>query len=465
MDGKGMSDPQSIAARLLERAVGIDGGAEIEASVDSHRLALTRFANSVIHQNVADDTTRAHLRVHRDGRTASGSTTRVDDEGIVALVDRTLASVAVAPLDPGWPGLAVPASPGDVAAVDPATAAVTAQQRAEVVASFVEAVGELEAAGYCRSDHSRRALANSAGQSISSESAEMAFDGIARSTDADGAARASSNRFADLDGGVLGDRAAAKARAGASPVELPPDRYEVILEPTAVADVLMSLGWYGFNAKAVEERVSFVRVGEAQFDPAVTLVDDAPATGDAFDAEGTPTQRTTLIDAGTTASLTHDLRTAALVGAESTGHGVGAPSFGALARHLCLAPSDAGTGATAEVDGPIVDAAAAELIAGVDRGILVTDLWYTRVLDPRTLVVTGLTRNGVWLVEGGEVVQALRNFRFTQSYAQALMPGSVRGVGRVAHAVPGDTYSASAPRWTAPALHLASWNFTGGASG
>ena len=120
---------------------------------------------------------------------------------------------------------------------------------------------------------------------------------------------------------------------------------------------------------------------------------------------------------------------------------------------------------SAEVDGPIVDAAAAELIAGVDRGILVTDLWYTRVLDPRTLVVTGLTRNGVWLVEGGEVVQALRNFRFTQSYAQALMPGSVRGVGRVAHAVPGDTYSASAPRWTAPALHLASWNFTGGASG
>ena len=78
------------------------------------------------------------------------------------------------------------------------------------------------------------------------------------------------------------------------------------------------------------------------------------------------------------------------MGAESTGHGVGAPSFGALARHLCLSPSDAGAGAVAEVDGPIVDAAAAELVAGVDRGILVTDLWYTRVLDPRTLVVTGL---------------------------------------------------------------------------
>ena len=85
--------------------------------------------------------------------------------------------------------------------------------------------------------------------------------------------------------------------------------------------------------------MSFVRLGEAQFDPAVTLVDDAPATGDAFDAEGTPRRRTVLVDGGTTVSLTHDLRTAAVAGATSTGHGVGAPSFGALARHLCLVPA------------------------------------------------------------------------------------------------------------------------------
>ena len=97
--------------------------------------------------------------------------------------------------------------------------------------------------------------------------------------------------------------------------------------------------------------------------------------------------------------------------------------------------------------------------------MLVTDFWYTRVLDPRTLAVTGLTRNGVWLVEGGEVVRPLRNFRFTKSYARALQPGNVLGVGRLASALPGDTYGAASPRWTAPALRLAAWNFTGGASG
>ena len=98
--------------------------------------------------------------------------------------------------------------------------------------------------------------------------------------------------------------------------------------------------------------------------------------------------------------------------------------------------------------------------------MLVSDFWYTRVLDPRTLAITGLTRNGVWLIEDGEVTPPLRNFRFTQSYAQALMPGAVLGVGPVGVArCPATRYSATTPRWTAPALHLASWNFTGGASG
>jgi hypothetical protein len=104
----------------------------------------------------------------------------------------------------------------------------------------------------------------------------------------------------------------------------------------------------------------------------------------------------------------------------------------------------------------------ADLVAKAQRGVLVTDLWYTRVLDPKTLVMTGLTRNGVWLIENGEVTRPVQNFRFTQSYPRALGPGTVRGIGAHAAAQP---ESWTAARWTAPALHLASWNFTGGASG
>lgn len=459
-------DELRLAQRLLERATAAGADAEIEVAIDHNRLALTRFANSAIHQNVADDIVSLRVRVHREGRTASGSSTRVDDDGLQVLIDRVFAAVAVAPLDAGWPGLAPPAPTGPPAEVDPAAAGATPDARAAIVAAFVEASGGLETAGFCRTGHWSGAFVNSAGQEVTGERADVSVDGIARLDGADGVARAASGRLADLDGAVLGARAAAKARAGADAEELAPDRYEVVLEPTAVADVLQGLCWYGFNAKAVEERRSFVRLGDAQFDSAVTLVDDPAVRGDAYDAEGTPCRRTVLIEAGTSASLTHDRRTAAAAGAEPTGHSVGAPSFGGIATHVGLLPVERpGAIGSLEVDGPLVDAAAAELVATVERGILVTDLWYTRVLDPRTLAVTGLTRNGVWLIEHGEVVRPLRNFRFTQSYAQALTPGAVRGIGRFAHALPGDTYSAAMPRWTAPALHLASWNFTGGASG
>ncbi len=135
-----------------------------------------------------------------------------------------------------------------------------------------------------------------------------------------------------------------------------------------------------------------------------------------------------------------------------------------MARHIGLEPS-APDGVAEEVDGPAADSSVAALVAGMERGLLVSDFWYTRVLDPRTLSLTGLTRNGVWLVENGEITAPVKNFRFTQSYARALAPGNVLGVGRTATPIPGDTYAATSPRYTCPALHLASWNFTGGASG
>jgi predicted Zn-dependent protease len=102
-----------------------------------------------------------------------------------------------------------------------------------------------------------------------------------------------------------------------------------------------------------------------------------------------------------------------------------------------------------------------ELIGGVDRGLLVTDFWYTRILDPRTEVVTGLTRNGVWLIEGGRISRPVKNLRFTQSYVEALGPGAVKAVGSDATLV---RAGFEIPTF-APSLQLATWNFTGGAAG
>ncbi|GIE83764.1 TldD/PmbA family protein [Actinoplanes regularis] len=490
-----MSAELQLAAKVVELIRELAGrSAEAEVMVRHHALALTRFANSAIHQNVAEATTGVRLRLHLDGRTASGSTTVTGAQGLRSLVERTIAAARVTPPDPGWAGLAHPAAlhisaghPGSgehsglAFGFDEATARATPAERAERVRAFVDAAGGLETAGFCRTEYLSAAFANTAGQAVEGRTAEAAMDGIARNAgfagapsglpggaSRDGVARLSASRLADLDGALLGARAAAKARATADAVELPPGQYEVVLEPTAVADLLQNFSVFGFNGKSWAEKQSFAELGKAQFDPSVTIVDDPlgsrgePAPGLPFDDEGTPARSLVLVRDGVTQAVTHDRTSAAQAGAESTGHAAPTSrSWGPFPAHLRLEAGAAPAGGIP--DGPpSIAESARPFVARMRRGLLVTDLWYTRVLDPKTLVVTGLTRNGVWLVEDGEVTRPVGNLRFTQSYPRALGPGRVLGIGAESVLLP-DNWGGA--HYAAPALHLASWNITGNASG
>ncbi|RZU50182.1 putative Zn-dependent protease [Krasilnikovia cinnamomea] len=469
----------TLAGRVVELAARIAGpGAEAEVVATHTADALTRFANSAIHQNVAEATTAVRLRLHVDGRTAVGSTTVTDAAGLAALVERTVAAARISPPDARWPGLTPPAPLAAAGLVDEGTAQATPDERAARIRDFVAAAGGLETAGFCRTSHTGAAFANSAGQSVEGRAADAGMDGIARVPGADGVARWATGRLAELDGAALGARAAAKARAAADPVELPPGRYEVVLEPEAVADLLTNLAAFGFNGKAWAQGESFAELGAAQFDPAITLVDEPlgiagePVPGLPFDVEGTPRAALVLVRNGTTAAVTHDRRSGADAGAASTGHGSPVSrSWGPVAHHLRLVAGPAGPFRAGDASGPAgpagggpgpVAPSAAPLVAGVARGLLITDLWYTRVLDQKSLVVTGLTRNGVWLIEDGRITRAVGNMRFTQSYPLALAPGAVRGIGAESVPLP-DRWSGV--RHRAPALHLASWQLTGNASG
>ena len=326
----------------------------------------------------------------------------------------------------------------------------------------MDAAGGLTTAGYASTQYWQTAFVNSNDHSAYAATTQVVLDGVARTASSDGTGRAAGVRLTDVDGGVLGARAAAKARAAADPVELRPGRYEVVLEPPAVADMLHFLAVHCFNAKAVGEGRSFAELGAPQFDPAVSLIDDASAngTGLPFDVQGTPRARLHLVAAGVTAGLAHDRRTAAEAGTASTGHAQLDRHTGPIATNLSLKPPPGP--APIVTPGPAADSSVAALVARIKRGILVSDHWYTRVLDPKSLVVTGLTRNGVWLIENGEPTTALRNFRFTQSYPLALAPGAVLGVGTHAMTLPGEWPAAA---HVTPALHLATWHFIGGASG
>jgi len=276
------------------------------------------------------------------------------------------------------------------------------------------------------------------------------LDGICRTPTADGSSRRASVTLSALDGAETGGRAATKARTASDATDLEPGHYEVVLEPGCVADMLSFLANYGFNGEAVEEGRSFASLGSAQFDPLISLRDDvtdASMIGIPFDIEGTPRQPRDLVRGGTTVGLLHTRRSAKRMGVESTGHAVeGGAAWGFVGGNLAL-----------EVDA-VRDG---DLVANVERGLLVTDFWYTRVLDPRTQVVTGLTRNGVWLIEDGRIVRPITNLRFTQSYLEALAPGAIRGASR-GRTLIRDGWDAA---YVVPSLHLSSWNFTGGARG
>jgi predicted Zn-dependent protease len=439
------TDVFAVCDRVLD-AVGDRAQAVVAASAG--RSGLTRFAVSHIHQNVAEDRCVAEVQVTLDGgRTATTSTTQLDDAGIDRVVERALAAAALRPEDPMWPGLAGRAPLRSDGTADTATAQASPEERAAVVAAVVDAGGGLECAGFCSTDGRRGALVTSEGQRVGAAWSSASVDGVARTGTSDGLGHQTSPRLSDLDGAAVGAVAAQKASASAEAVDLEPGHYEVVLEPRAVAEALLFLVIYGYNAKAYADGVSFVHLGEAQMDAAVDLWDDAadPRTvGPTYDVEGTPKQRVELVRAGIAAGLVHDRRTAAAAATESTGHSSGSKTFGPYPANLFLG------GGTASRE---------QLIGSVKRGLLVTDFWYNRILDPKTQVVTGLTRNGLFEIVDGEVTRAVKNLRFTQSIAAALGPGKVLGVGDDARLVD--------VRVTmhVPSLHLADWHFSGGAKG
>lgn len=440
-----------LAEHTLDLVRARAGDAEVEVTVRRGEEALTRFATSFIHQNVTSEINHVLIRVALDGRNASTSVDGpADDETLGRAIDGVIEAARVRPPDPEWPGLAPRAEAPDVDHWDDETAAASPDERAARIRAFVDAAEGLETAGFCSTLAIRLAFANSAGQRLTGRATMSALDGIARTPTADGSSRAESVRLGDLDGSAIGAGAAMKAREASNPTDLEPGRYEVLLEPDCVGNILSFLLVHGFNGKAVEEGRSFARVGEAQFDPAITLRDDVTdpgMAGIAFDIEGTPKWPRDLVRDGLTTGLLHTRRTAKAAGVESTGHAVeGGAGWGALGASLVLE-----AGPT-----PIGD-----LVAGVRRGVLVTDFWYTRILDPRTQVVTGLTRNGVWLIEDGRIVRPITNFRFTQSFLDALGPGNVRGISQERALLSSGWDSV----YLVPALHLASWNFTGGAKG
>jgi PmbA protein len=395
----------------VEQAGRRAGVTDVEVTLGSTADSLTRFANNEIHQNVSERTTTLSVRPVIDGRTARATTNRLHRDGIQAVVDEAIA-------------LARASEPADLLALyeDPticdgqhyseAAAVCTPAQRASGVAEairIVEAQGQT-AAGIYSTAENVEVLMNSRGLFRYYFDTLTQFSITAMAADSSGWAKATSARHQDVVPAALAERASRKAFLSANPGELSPGRYTVILEPAAVLDLVGQI-FMDFSGTSIADQRSFLndRVGEKLFGSNITIYDDVGfplQTGAPFDGEGVPRRALKLVKEGVPRQVAYSRAAAKKADAEATGHGFPLPNDqGEAPVNIVIA------GGKTSLE---------EMIASTSNGILVTRLWYIREVEPYEKVMTGMTRDGTFVVRDGEIGGGIRNFRFNQSVVELL---------------------------------------------
>ncbi len=429
----------------VQRAARSSGIADVEALFAAHRAALTRFANNTIHQNVAEQAQWLSVRVAVDQKTARATTNRFDTESIHRAVDEAIVLARSVAPDPELLPLAEPAPAPEIQRFDEATAAVSPEDRAQAVAQairLVEGAGQT-AAGIYSTGQSCEALFNSRGVASWHRETLAQFSITAMAADSSGWAKASAVAHDAFHPVALARSASDKARLSKNPREIEPGRYTVILEPAAVLDLVGQM-FGDFSATAMHDQRSFLtgRMGTKLFGDNIHISDDVAhplQAGVPFDGEGVPRRKLTLVDAGVPRELAYSRASAKRAGVAPTGHGFPLPNdVGEAPLNIVIAGGDT----------PVE-----RMIASTERGILVTRLWYIREVDPFEKIMTGMTRDGTFLIEDGRLSCGLKNFRFNQGIIELLnkveaLSVSVRASGEEAFDM------------VVPAMKVRDFNFT-----
>src|SRR5271157_4020792 len=418
------------AADIFDRIRRFSSADEVEAIFTGSRLALTRFANNAIHQNVEEENSIVSIRTNFAGRTARATANQYDDESLQRAVAASESLARVQAPNPDL--LPMPTSGEANAAGEGAratrffdeTAAITPADRAEVVKSIVSVADKhkLTTAGIYSTSESREGIFNSRGlanwqrQTLAEVSITMLAD------NSSGWQKLNSPDVSNLDPAWLAETAAQKAVESAHPREIAPGKYTVILEPAAVLDIVGFMFW-DFSGMAILDQRSFLndRIGAKLFGENINIWDDVAhplQAGSPFDGEGMRRQRVQLVESGVVKRVVYARATArkmknseyaGKVGSiEPTGHGFPLPNeVGEMPLNIVFG-------------GPESPRSVEKMIASTERGVLVTRLWYIREVDPYEKIVTGMTRDGTFLVENGKVQCGVRNLRFNQSLVNML---------------------------------------------
>ena len=400
---------------VLDQALAASKADETEVLAFGSESALTRYTHNYIHENMVEKNWQVSVRAVLGKRIGVASTNRLDAQGIGDVVARAAEIAQLSPEDADFPGLPDDASPTDdiPETCDEETASLGPGARADAVKQIVRVMAgnRLYAAGYVSSRSDTIALANSKGVRRFFRGSDSAINIKAIGDTSSGYAEGYARRFGDLSPTALAERAARKALEGAQPRVLEPGKYTVILEPPAFREFLGYLSWMAFGAQPFEQGSSFMsgKIGESVMGANVTIRDDFEQPlhlGLPFDFEGAPRWPVTLVEQGVARDVVYDSYYAAKLHHDNTGHALPAPNpDGPLPLNIVVDPG------VRTLD---------EMIAGTERGVLVTRTWYIRLVDQKQTIITGMTRDGLFLIENGAIGCWLKNMRFNESIVGAI---------------------------------------------
>jgi predicted Zn-dependent protease len=449
---------QNHSADIFEKIRRHSTADEVEVIFYATRNTLTRFANNIIHQNLAEENVSASVRTVFDGRTARATTNKLDDDSLKRVVQASESLAKVQHPDPDLlPMAAVSVSRSIPQRYFQHTAAITPQHRAGTVGKIVSVANKnkLTTAGIVSNSESAEGIFNSRGLSRwhTQTSSEISITMLAE--DSSGWQKANSPNVDNLDANLLAEIAARKAIEAAKPREIPAGKYTVILEPAAVLDIVGFM-FYDFGGLAILDQRSFLtnRVGAKLFGENINIYDDVAhplQSGSPYDGEGVPRQKVQLVENGVVKQLVYARGTAEKmqhsefkdkVGLiEPTGHGFPLPNeVGEAPMNIVFgSPNDPKT--------------VEQMIASTERGILVTRLWYIREVDPYEKILTGMTRDGTFYVEAGKLRHGVRNFRFNESLIHML--SNVEAMGMPVRSSGEESFD-----MVVPAMQVKEFNFT-----
>ncbi|MHA2609812.1 MAG: TldD/PmbA family protein [bacterium JZ-2024 1] len=407
---------------LADDLVSLSRADECFVSVEHTFHELTRFAHSQIHQNVQEENIRIKI-LSAFGKKVGA----VDWQGNPVKMPRmkklVRASEEIAqhlPENPHFPSFAPAKKIRPRHLVSPSLQKWDAARRADTVRLFIHSCREvdLHCAGHISRSYHSLSLANSHHLRLFSDSLSLHFLLISYSTDSSGYAETTLYDTRNFSPERFSRNAVQKSLLGKNPRDLPPGEYPVLLDPYAVSDLLSFVAWLGLNARMHQELQSFLlgKEGQKVFSDSLTLIDDPFSKenpGYPFDGEGEEKRKWILIDRGVFSHPVHDRTTAKIAQTTSTGHGLLPPNeWGPFPTNLILQPGP---------DSP------EHLLKKLHRGLWITRFHYSNVVDPRKGIITGMTRDGTFWVENGEVAYPVKNLRFTQDLQKAL--SSVLAVG------------------------------------